>query len=181
MIQNKTDLEIFYSKRDPWAYEGNPDDTRRRAELLSVLPRQRVRRTLDIGCGDGFVTFSLPGDEVVGVDFSENAILHAKTAVSHHPEASRFAFCTGSIFELDDIFPRGHFDLIVITGVLYPQYIGQAKQAVRLKVDQLLTERGTLVCCHIDAWYQPFFWYNCTDRSLYPYRGHTHVLEVYKK
>ena len=181
MLQPKTELESFYANRDPWGYESNPDDARRQAELLGILPRQRVRRTLDIGCGDGFVTFSLPGDAVVGVDIADNAIQHARNAAAHHPEPGRFSFRTGSIFELDEQFPPGHFDLIVITGVLYPQYIGQAKQAVRLKVDQLLADGGTLVCCHIESWYQPFFWFNLIDQMMYPYRGHTHLLEVYKK
>lgn len=181
MLQAKIELESAYETSDPWGYEGHPDDARRRAELLGILPRGRVRRVLDIGCGNGFVTFALPGDEIVGVDISDNAIEHAKSAATRRPEADRYSFRTGSIFEIDELFPPAHFDLIVITGVLYPQYIAQAKQAVRIKVDRLLAPGGTLVCCHIDAWYQPFFWFNRIDQMMYPYRNHTHLLEVYKK
>lgn len=181
MLQEKAELDKFYAAKDPWGYEAHPDDARRRAELLGILPRMRARRVLDVGCGDGFVTFALPGEEVVGVDISENAIQHATAAASAREDGSRFSFRTASIFDLDDHYPAGHFDLIIVTGVLYPQYIGMAKQSVRVKLDTLLAPGGALVCCHIEAWYQPFFWFNRIDQMMYPYRGHTHLLEVYKK
>jgi SAM-dependent methyltransferase len=181
MLQSKDELEKTYATKDPWAYENNPDDLRRRAELLALLPRSRPQRTLDIGCGDGFVTFALPGAQVVGIDLSENAIGLANSALQSRDDKERFLFHSASIFDLANTFPANAFDLIVITGVLYPQYIGAAKSVVRLLIDHLLLPGGTLVCCHIAEWYQPFFWYTRIDQMVYPYRNYTHVLEVSRK
>ena len=181
MLQDKDALEELYTQHDPWGYENNPDDLRRRAELLSLISGLRPQRTLDIGCGDGFITFSLPGAQVIGVDIAENAIGIAHSVQKNRPDGARFLFKACSIFNLDEIFPPQTFDLIVITGVLYQQYIGDAKSVVRLLIDRLLVPGGILVCCHIEDWYKPFFCYTTIDQAKYPYRNYTHLLEVSKK
>lgn len=181
MLQEKDALEKLYSKQDPWGYENSPDDLRRRDELLGIIPTKRPQRTLDIGCGDGFLTFSLPGAQVVGVDVSENAINFANASLKNRPDGSRFLFIAASIFDLGEIFPANAFDLIIVTGVLYKQYIGDAKSIVRVIIDQLLVPGGILVCCHIEDWYKPFCHYTIIDQMRYPYLKYTHLLEVMKK
>lgn len=181
MLQEKEALEELYRKQDPWGYENSPDDVRRREELLSIIPNKSPQRALDLGCGDGFVTFSLPGQQVIGVDVSENAIRYANANVKNRPDSSRFLFVAASIFDLAEIFPANGFDLIVITGVLYKQYIGDATSVIRLIIDQLLVPGGILVCCHIEDWYRPFCHYTMIDQMRYPYRQYIHLLEVMKK
>jgi SAM-dependent methyltransferase len=73
-MQTPNQIEDWYRDHDPWGYETNPDDIRRRSILLSELPRGQYQRVLDIGCGEGFVTHSLPGNEVLGIDVSLNAL-----------------------------------------------------------------------------------------------------------
>lgn len=179
-LQPLEDLEKFYSRRDPWNYSKDPDDARRKNELLSVLPARDWQRVLDIGCGDGFVTFDLPGRSVLGVDISPSAIKWAQEIRAGRTDAERFQFACTSIFELR-ADALGTFDLVVVTGVLYTQYIGKAFSVALQRIDALLQPGGVLASCHIDDWRPPAFPYVGLDVSLYPYRGYTHRLETYLK
>lgn len=174
-IQSREELESWYRIPDPWGYESNTDDLNRRAMLLSVLPKKRYERVLDIGCGDGFVTHRLPGAVILGVDLSEKAIEYAKRRETPHIEYRRL-----SLFELPAA-RLGHFDLVVITGVLYPQYVGNGHLLAYTIVDDLLESGGHLVCAHIAEWYRSRFPYVTVSREYYRYREYSHILEVYVK
>jgi 2-polyprenyl-3-methyl-5-hydroxy-6-metoxy-1,4-benzoquinol methylase len=101
-VQSAAELDSHYSQPDPWGYNGNPHDTRRKAELLSVLPSRPPGRVLDIGCGDGFISFDLPGQHITGVDLSAAAIGWAQRRLAQLPpaEAARFQFEARSLFDL---------------------------------------------------------------------------------
>ena len=176
VLQSIGELEKWYEKPDPWDYENNPDDLKRRSMLLSVLPEKKYSKVLDIGCGDGFLTVRLPGEEIIGVDISANAISHAKKNGLPHIEYHRY-----SLFDLPGLGWDQSFDLIVITGVLYPQYIGDSESLAYIIIDDLLQHGGHLVSCHIEEWYRARFPYITLKREYYPYREHTHILEVYLK
>lgn len=178
-LQSPHELDAFYETEDPWSYDSTPDDQRRLETLLAALPREKFHRTLDIGCGNGFVTTHLPGRKVFGVDLSEKAIGWARTRAKRLNKPVEFK--QGSVFEIDSMFPGGVFDLIIITGVLYPQYIGRAFNLINIKLDQILMEGGYLVLVHIHDWYKVGFPYKLLDRQIYPYREYDHLLEVYKK
>ena len=179
-LQNGDELNAFYADADPWGYRRHPDDERRRLELLSVLPRRHYDRSLDIGCGNGFITFSLPGAEVVGIDISSKAIDWARSSAQGEPRPERFRFESRSLFE-PEVRALGRFDLVVITGVLYEQYIGRGASVVRCLVDDLLVDGGILASCHIREWSSSRFPYSLLDTTLYPYRDYTHQLEVFRK
>lgn len=179
-LQTIQELDGFYAQPDPWNYQSHPDDLRRKNELLALLPRRGYARTLDVGCGAGFLTLDLPGEQVLGVDVSAPALEWAQRARAERPDAQRFAFEQGSVLELD-AGRLGSFELVVVTGVLYAQYIGKAFSVARTRIDALLAPGGVLVSCHIAEWEPPRFPYTCLDTVIYPYRGHTHRLEVYAK
>lgn len=179
-IQSGSELDAFYSDADPWGYVGNSDDERRKVELLSALPRRRFERCLDIGCGNGFVTCSLPGDSILGIDISSKAIEWARQNSVKQGMADRVHFRNLSLLD-PAITDLGRFDLIVVTGVLYEQYIGKAKSVVRTLIDDLLEEGGVIASCHIRTWSHMRFPYTLLDRLLYPYREYTHHLEVLVK
>lgn len=179
-LQPLRELDSFYSVADPWDYANNPYDAKRKTELLSLLPSRQWNRTLDIGCGNGFLTFDLPGEKITGVDVSAAAISWARKARDKRPDAERFDFFSENVFKLDAL-ELGTFDLVVITGVLYSQYIGKAFSVIVQRIDALLEKGGLLVSCHIDEWKPPRFPYTTLDTVLYPYRDHTHRLEVYRK
>ena len=179
-IQTQQELDDFYKNPDPWAYKSNPDDIRRRHELLACLPNNKYQRVLDIGCGNGFLTSQLPGSEVIGVDLSASAVDWAKESVSEVADSSRFKFQQASIFELKSE-KLGKFDLIIITGLLYKQYIGKSNSLIFEIIDDLLSAGGVLATCHIHNWNPPKFPYALIDINLYQYRDYFHRLEIYKK
>ena len=178
VLQPLDEIEQWYDKPDPWNYESNRSDQVRRANLLSVVPRKRYRRILDIGSGDGFITGRLPGDEVIGVDISNRAIQLAKDKFR---DQSHLSFYPLSLFELPEAGWAHSFDLIVITGVLYPQYIAEGEQLAFSILDDLLVPGGHLLSVHIDEWYRFRFPYLTLHREYYSYREYSHHLEVYLK
>lgn len=176
-VQSSSELDAFYQIDDPWGYDTNPHDQRRRSELLSLIGHLRPRRTLDIGCGNGFVTLTLPGKEVIGVDLSEMAVKHARQRASQLANGTRFRFEAMDIFDVD---PErlGLFDLVVITGVLYPQYIGGAICVVRAIIDAIAAPGAVIASCHISDWKPPRLAHVLIDEVVYPYWDYTHLLEV---
>ena len=178
-MQNKCDLEVFYTNEDPWDYEKNPDDLRRKSEALAILPINKYKRVLDVGCGNGFLTFDLPGDEIIGIDISEAAVTWANKRKLFNSSKS-FSFMQKSIFDLSAA-ELGQFDLVVITGLLYPQYIGNSSFYIREKINQLLSKGGILMTCHISDWMNWQFPFCRIDSTYYPYRDFHHKLDIYLK
>jgi 2-polyprenyl-3-methyl-5-hydroxy-6-metoxy-1,4-benzoquinol methylase len=176
MIQSKTELDLFHTNKDPWGYENNNEDLIRKEILLGEIPKQPYKNALDIGCGQGFITQYLPGENIYGVDLSKNAIDFAKG----NSTDNKFKFIQGSIFEIDKLFDV-KFDLIVITGVLYPQYIGNSSSLIYLLIDKILATNGTLISVHINEWYHCQFPYVRTKQTFYNYREYIHNLETYIK
>lgn len=175
-LQSKEELDRWYENPDPWNYEKSLEDLNRRAILLSVIPRKKYKKVLDIGCGNGFITNYLPGEKIIGIDISSQAIEHAKKNASSHIE-----YFSHSIFDLPFLGWENTFDLIVITGILYPQYIGQSENLIYTIIDDLLINGGILISCHIEEWYSARFPYVTLHREYYSYREYVHLLEVYLK
>jgi len=172
-VQSISELEDFYGIADPWGFEHNPEDKKRKEILLSEIPDRKYERVLDIGCGNGFITRDLPGREIIGADISSTAVGHARKY-----ESPRLRFVCASIFDLPKC-TEGTFDLVLITGVLYPQYIGRSYNFIYPIVESLLRENGILVSVHIDDWYSGRFPFLLLNELHYPYREYIHRLEVY--
>jgi 2-polyprenyl-3-methyl-5-hydroxy-6-metoxy-1,4-benzoquinol methylase len=176
LLQDKGELEDFYSSSDPWSYDTTTDDHARIEMLISELPKRPFERVLDIGCGNGFLTSQLPGKEIVGIDVSEKALGWARKRC----QESRYSFYRTGIFELS-ADKLGTFDLIVVTGVLYPQYIGHALELARIKINEVLRPSGMLVHAHIFGWFKGGFRYDNISTHVYKYREYHHLLETYQK
>ncbi len=175
MIQTKDELDKWYSEADPWGYFNNPDDAMRKAKILAAIPRFEYETTLDIGCGNGFITNDLPGKSVIGLEKSGKAVEWAKTNAPSHVQ-----FRCGTLFDLPDLdLPQ--MDLVVITGVLYSQYLGLANRLVVVLIDQILKPGGILVGSHIYEWLKIRFPYLTVSREYFAYREYSQVLEVYSK
>ncbi|NJW54048.1 methyltransferase domain-containing protein [Salinimicrobium oceani] len=175
MIQSTAELESWYRKEDPWGYNKNPEDIKRKEILLSEIPNKNYKHVLDIGCGEGFITKDLPGDNIYGFDVSQSAINFARKNVQRN-----IIFKQGSIFEIQKLIDV-KFDLVVITGVLYPQYIGKASNLIYLLIDSILNKGGNLVSVHIHEWYESQFPYLRIKQMFYDYREYVHNLEIYTK
>ena len=175
MIQSEKELEDWYSKPDPWEYFNNPHDAVRKAKIISAIPRFDYENVLDIGCGNGFITNDLPGKNIIGLEISKKAVDWA-----NQNAAPNVNFLCGSLFDLPDL-SLPPMDLIVITGVLYPQYIAASMRLVYVLIDQLLNPQGILLSSHIYQWYKARFPYLTVSREYFPYRDYSQVLEVYCK
>jgi len=180
MLQPLKELENFYDNSDPWGYEINPDDLKRKNIILSEIPERKYERVLDIGCGQGFITRDLPGKSIIGVDISAKAIVQANFNQSQIHNRKNISFIQSSIFELTSHMSNT-YDLIVITGVLYAQYIGEGKTLIYKIVNQFLADDGILICSHINDWYTLRFPYLTLERYYFDYREYTQCLEVYVK
>lgn len=176
MIQDKNDINRWHEKSDPWGYEASPDDLLRKEILLSEVPSERFERVLDIGCGQGFITRDLPGGSILGVDISEEAVNHAKKTAAPH-----ISYLASDLFNLTRHLGDQRYDLIVITGVMYPQYIGHGSELVKMIIDSLLQKGGVLMSVHISDWYKSRFSYPIISDCVYFYRNYHHLLEVYRK
>jgi predicted TPR repeat methyltransferase len=175
MIQSKEELEKWYERNDPWDYENSPHDSKRKDIFLSELPTGSFEKVLDIGCGNGFITNDLPGKSIIGVDISSKAIEQAKSRCKKD-----IKFIQASIFDLGSILDQ-KFDLIIITGVLYPQWIGNTESLIYTIIDNLLADNGYLVSVHIDSWYRARFPYLLVKDYNYDFREFIHKFEVYIK
>jgi len=183
-IQSKEELESFYATEDPWGYRSNPEDLRRRDIILAEIPQREFAHALDIGCGEGFLTCRLPAASVIGADLSATAIERARA----RPENAHCSFVASGLYDLPGILagpekptgapPSGQFDLVLITGLIYPQYFGRAHTMVYDTVDRLLAPGGILVTSHIDDWYRASFPYLLLNRVFFNYREYTQRLEV---
>ncbi len=175
MPQSKQELDEFYSEEDPWGYYNNPHDATRKARILAALPQRRYEAALDIGSGNGFITNVLPASQILGLEFSEKAV-----AWANEHATPRVKYISGSLFDIPDLnLPP--MDLVVITGVLYPQYLGKSMRLAYVLIDRVLKPGGILLCSHIYEWYQARFPYLTISREYFAYRGFSQVLEVYTK
>ncbi len=175
-LQSLEDLEKWHSRNDPWGYENSDDDAKRRNILLSEIPERKYNKVLDIGCGQGFITKHLPGKKIVGVDISRNAIKFAKKNIKKR----HIVFLALDLFDLPNNL-EDRFDLIIITGVIYPQYIGKSNTLVYKIIEDLLLDGGVLISVHIDEWYNARFPFLLLSETYYQYKEYTHKLEVYIK
>jgi len=174
--QSKLQIDSFYSKDDPWGYFTNEHDYRRREIIVSELRKYNLIRALDIGCGNGFVSEGIPAKNVVAVDISDAAIEEAR----RRSGSASIDYRRASLFELPSL-DLGSFDCILITGVIYEQYIGKSLPLIYQLVDELLAPGGVLACVHIDEWSLARFPYALIKTTRYKYRQYTHLLEVYRK
>lgn len=174
LLQPLVALEEWHEREDPWSYESSAEDAKRKEVLLTELPDLEYASTLEIGCGQGFLTRDLPGKQVVGIDVSAAAIRRARETAD-----VRISYQEGSIFQLRELFPSRRFDLIVVAGVLYPQYVGRALNLVYDEVREVLAPGGILASVHIDSWYRARFPLLLLKTHFYDYREHTHRLEIY--
>lgn len=176
MIQSKSELDLFHENFDPWGYENNNEDIKRKEILLNEIPQRDYIHVLDIGCGHGFVTKDLPGKEILGIDISKAAI---DNAIKGNLKKN-ISYKQCSIYDIDKYLDK-EFDLIVITGVLYPQYIGDSSNLIYILIDKVLKKGGILVSVHINEWYNSHFPYLKLKQVYYNYREYIHNLEIYIK
>ena len=106
---------LYANSPDPWNYRTSAYEQEKYAATIAALSARRFHRALDIGCSIGSLTQRLAErcDQLFAVDAVEAALAQAREACAHQPHVS-FAR-----MRIPDEWPHGHFDLIVISEVLY--------------------------------------------------------------
>lgn len=128
----------------------DPDAVRKHAKWCGLKPGLRV---LDLGCGPGKTSSILyemiqPGGELLGVDFSETRIAHAKEHYGERPGID-FKVCDFTR-PMDEL---GHFDIIWVRFVL--EYYRVEAPAIIKNITNCLKPEGYLCLMDLD--------YNCLN------------------
>lgn len=160
MAQTKEELEKWYEKEDPWGYQNNDDDINRRVLIADIADTylENLDRTLDIGCGEGFVTEALPGLSVEGIELSEKAgkrMKYNKLVTS----------------------PRGKYSLITACGVLYDHYdYRQMREWIEKHASEIV------LTCHYDKMGEAHdkFDFEQIFYAEFKYREGKQILRVYR-
>lgn len=157
--QSKQDLDSWYSKKDPWGYTENVDDNIRKQVILDALtPFAPFKRALDIGCGEGFITKDLPAKEIEGIEISDVASERLPSNVKRVDK------------------PKGKYDLIICTGMLYEQY--DWEQFIEWIKEH---SSGIILTCNIKDWENnPLPSGAVIHTYEFPYRTYTQILKVYQ-
>lgn len=113
-MQRLSDIEKAYEVRDPWGFQSNPEDEKRKRRILEIATQYRpimlfYDRALDIGAGEGWITKDLPARKKYGYEVSTHAKKRFPSDVMDYEGGE-----------------KGHggnqFDLITACGVLYSHY-----------------------------------------------------------
>lgn len=168
--QNKEELELWYSKKDPWGYITEKDDLARKIIILEYIERIQPKNILDIGCGEGWITKDIQADHITGIDISAKAI-------------SRCNFVGDKIvFDIykDNLSALGEFDFVLVTGVLYG-----ASELELKKLIKLIEPEGYLLSCHLTNWeFDASYFDNnlkIIKEKTFSYRNRIERIVLYKK
>ncbi|MDF3142340.1 MULTISPECIES: class I SAM-dependent methyltransferase [unclassified Streptomyces] len=105
--------------------------------ILRQLPRERVRRALDVGCGSGGLARALAGraDSVLGVDSDAEIVGRARESTPHGFPVSYV------VADAPDGIPEGSYDVITCVAVLH--HLPLAETLTRFR--RQLAPGGTLL------------------------------------
>ncbi len=108
MAGSKEAFEEIYEKLEaPWTRTEPPQ------RLVELVESEKIKpcKAIDIGCGEGFYSIYLAskGFDVLGIDFSEKAIQHARKNASEHGVDAKFQVL--DLTELSKITERFDFDI----------------------------------------------------------------------
>ncbi len=106
---------LYAANPDPWRFATSPYEHAKYRATLAMLPARRFRSALEVGCSVGVMTRLLARrcDRLLALDIAEQALRHARR---------RRRGLAGVIVarrELPAEWPRGRFDLIILSEVLY--------------------------------------------------------------
>lgn len=105
--------KLYRDTRDPWDYETSAYEADKYRRCLDLLPRGRFGRALEVGRSIGVMSEAIAArcDSLLGLDFAPTAIAQAR--------ARNIANARFEVAAVPQDWPEGHWDLIVVSEVLY--------------------------------------------------------------
>ena len=106
---------IYAASDDPWHFRSSPYEREKYAATLAALPQRQFRAGLEIGCSIGELTRLLAQrcDALCGMDIAAAALAIARARCADLPHVG---FVRANV---PRDWPIGHYDLIVLSEVLY--------------------------------------------------------------
>ena len=137
---------------DPWRFRTSEYEQQKYRATIGALSKPRFRRGLEVGCAIGVLTALLGPycDDLLALDGSSIAIAEARRQALSN--------ATFEVACLPDQFPKGPFDLILLSEVLYYFSAADLARVAQLCVGAIEPD-GEIVLCH---------WLGETD---YPLKG----------
>ena len=134
--------DLYAHADDPWRLASSPYEARKYALTVAALPCRRYRRAFEPGCAIGVLTamLALRCDALVAWDGAARALEQAKRRV----RAPHVCF---ALQRVPGDWPRGSFDLIVVSELLY-FLSGTDRAGVRDRAVASLEPGGHLVAVH---------------------------------
>ncbi len=133
---------LYASADDPYGVRSRWYEIRKRAVLLAALPNRHYARGYEPGCGIGELTVQLAErcDALLASDFNPQAAAHARRRTAH------LGNVTIERHTVPTDWPRGRFDLIVLSEVGY-FLDADAMHILARHCDEALGDEGVLVSC----------------------------------
>jgi trans-aconitate methyltransferase len=148
---------MYADSDDPWQLATRWYEQRKYALTLSMLPRPRYRHAFEPGCSVGTLTAQLVQrcDHVTAIDVAQSALDAAAARVT-----AGATFARGS---LDDTWPDGPFDLLVLSEVGYYLDADTLKSVLLQEIPRLAPD-ATVVAAH---WRHPVDDYPITGDQVH--------------
>ena len=151
--------QMYAAADDPWGFTSRWYEKRKYALTLAMLPAERYRDALELGCSIGVLTQQLAArcDRLLSCDIAAAAVAAA---------AQRTADCPNVRIEqraLPADWPDGDFDLIVASEFLY-YFGGDDLLAILDRCHSALRPGGTLLAVH---WRHPVAEYPRSGDSVH--------------
>ncbi len=133
--------DVYARSDDPWGFRRRWYERRKYALTLAALPDEHYASAVEIGCSIGVLTCLLAErcDHLVAVDPSSAALETARREVP-----ANVTLLQGAV---PDAWPRGRYDLVVLSEVAY--YLSPSD--LKLLLDEVardLAPGGTVLACH---------------------------------
>lgn len=126
---------------DPWDFRTSAYEREKYEATLAALGKPSYADALEVGCSIGVLTAKLAQrcEHLLAIDASQTAI-----------DAARVAAPSNVTFEthmLPDSFPKGSYDLILLSEVLYYFSAADLRRVAELCCESLSAD-GEIVLCH---------------------------------
>lgn len=106
---------MFARNPDPWEFASSSYEAAKFDRTISILAGRSYQRALEVGCANGVLTnrFSAICRSLLSVDVSKTALKYAQLRNHGAPNV------TFEAMTFPKTTPNGHFDLIVLSEVVY--------------------------------------------------------------